>query len=151
SADGVRGIMENEGRASRQATSETAALNKSTFERLTQAISAPAAESLRAVYNHRAYPNIYQDARSAEPHLSAALKLEDLSPAAVADRGLADVVPRHVRPILRPVAQVAGRSAGFHQSPGPARLAEFPGPAAVVGENHLRPRRSQRQDHGQAA
>ena len=72
--------MDTNGRASRETAAEITTLNKATLARLIEALPPDAAQSLRMEYNRKAYPNIYNDSRSAEPHLKAALALEDLSP-----------------------------------------------------------------------
>lgn len=77
--DGMRGLMENEGRAAREARNAVAALNKSTLPRLMSALPSGEAQILRRSYYQKAFPSIFNDSNSAEPHLNGALKLPTLT------------------------------------------------------------------------
>jgi hypothetical protein len=76
---GFRDIMEGDGRSARQAQAAVVALNRAALTRLQQDLSPAAADAVRRSYNRKAYPDVYQDQRSAEPHITAALALNDLS------------------------------------------------------------------------
>ena len=78
--DGLRQLMDGDGRTARQAADEIATLNRSTLPRLIEALPPAAGESLRMEYNKRAFPGVYRDSRSADAHLTAAKALDDLSP-----------------------------------------------------------------------
>jgi hypothetical protein len=71
--------MENEGRAAGEARDAVTALNKSTLPRVLALLPADQAQTLRRSYFQKAYPQVFRDERSAEPHLKAALTLPSLN------------------------------------------------------------------------
>lgn len=75
----VRNLMEGDGRAAREARQAIADLNKSSLATLSGMLPAGQAQSLRRAYNREAFPGVFRDPRSAEPHLAAALALGDLT------------------------------------------------------------------------
>jgi hypothetical protein len=75
-----RELMEADGRASREASRELSALNRATRDTIMAMLSSAAQQELRQSYNRKAYAEIFRDPQSASTHLTAALRLEDLSP-----------------------------------------------------------------------
>src|SRR5690606_34287130 len=65
--------------AAREMRRKVASLNRDTLTRLTALLPPENADALRQAYNRKAYPEVYRDPRSAQPHLSAALMLSDLA------------------------------------------------------------------------
>ncbi len=78
-ADSMRSMMENEGRASSDARKAFATLNKSTLDRLLPTLPSGQAQTLRQAYYKKAFPSVFNDPRSADPHLDAALTLGSLT------------------------------------------------------------------------
>ena len=56
-----------------------AQLNRNTMQTLGSQLPDPAAQALQDAYNRRAYPDIFDEERSAEPVIQAALSLTDLT------------------------------------------------------------------------
>lgn len=77
--NGFRELMEGDGRVAREAKQAIATLNRETIAKLVAALPETEAQSLRRAYNRKAFADVYNDSRSAEPQLNAALKLADLS------------------------------------------------------------------------
>lgn len=75
-----RDLMDTQGRVSRETAGEIVTLNKTTLAQLIEALPPASADGLKLAYNKKAYPNVYQDSRSAGSHLTEALALDDLSP-----------------------------------------------------------------------
>ena len=75
----MRSVMQNEGRAAREMRQKVASLNRDTLTRLAALLPSENADALQQAYNRKAYPDVYRDPRSAQPHLSAALMLSDLA------------------------------------------------------------------------
>ena len=69
--------------ASLQATHETEQvviqINRETLQSILKALDGPTGQTLRTVYNHKAFPSIYNKPDSVERFLLAAAKLRDLS------------------------------------------------------------------------
>ncbi|MCI0363077.1 MAG: hypothetical protein L0219_04300 [Phycisphaerales bacterium] len=76
---GFRQMMEIEGRAAREARQAVVALNHQTLATLAPAFPEPAAAQLQQAYNKAAFANVYRDPDSAEPQITAALALTDLT------------------------------------------------------------------------
>lgn len=78
--DEFRTLTENEGRALNEARRAATDLNKSTLSTLVSLLPAGQGQQLRRSYNEKAFPGVYRDSASAQPHISAALNLPDLTP-----------------------------------------------------------------------
>jgi hypothetical protein len=77
--DDARRLMDTQSQAAAQARNAVAALNKSTLNKLMSALPDSDARNLRHTYYEKAFPGVFRDPRSAEPHLDAAMKLPDLT------------------------------------------------------------------------
>jgi hypothetical protein len=71
-------MWQENARKSAEASKAVADLNRATLERLVAALPGEAGANLRRDYNRRAYPDIYNDPRSAEARIDQALKLPSL-------------------------------------------------------------------------
>lgn len=78
--EGMRELMENDGRASRDARRAILTLNRSTMSKLESALGPAEAAALTREYNRRAYPGVFDDPRSAQPRFESAMALADLTP-----------------------------------------------------------------------
>ena len=77
--DAFRGLSDGDGRIASEARRTVASLNKETMTRLAGMLPAISASDLRRSYNQKAYPEVFRDPRSAQPHIDAALDLGSLS------------------------------------------------------------------------
>jgi len=75
----LQNFMQTEGRAAREAQQALIALNKSTLTKLSSTLPESNSLELRRAYYRKAFPEIFRDSRSAEPRLTDALNLSDLT------------------------------------------------------------------------
>jgi hypothetical protein len=77
--DGMRQVMEGDGRAAREARQAVTSQNRASLEKIKTLLPEAQAQELQRTYNRKAFASVYRDTRSAERHLTAALALEDLT------------------------------------------------------------------------
>ncbi|MHC5001490.1 MAG: hypothetical protein ACYTJ0_00030 [Planctomycetota bacterium] len=78
-ADGYRDILESQGRDTRDARRRLIDVNRQTVDRIVAALADEAGAPVRLLYEKRAFPDEFEDSRSAAPRLRAALELPDLT------------------------------------------------------------------------
>jgi hypothetical protein len=74
-----RELLQTKGRTLSEAETAISSANRSALEELRATLPAASFSVVEDAYRRRAYPQVYDDPASAEPHLLAALELEDLS------------------------------------------------------------------------
>lgn len=75
----MRNILSDDGRQSSEIQQAITELNRQTLEKLTNSLPEDAANSLRDAYHRKAFPEIFDDPRSAERVITAVLGRNDLT------------------------------------------------------------------------